>query len=113
MKLVLTSKEILNKEFSITAKGYDATEVDTFLDKVLNDYRMIDSVVKALNSQINQLKKENEKLRKSLNSKEAEINDNLQVSTGVNRLDNLDLLRKISKYEKKLYQMGVDPSKIK
>ena len=29
------------------------------------------------------------------------------------RLDNLDLLRKISKYEKKLYQMGVDPSKIK
>lgn len=116
MKLVLTSKEILNKEFSITARGYDATEVDTFLDKVLNDYRMIDSVVKALNSQINQLKKENEKLRKSLNSKEAEINENynnLQVSTGVNRLDNLDLLRKISKYEKKLYQMGVDPSKIK
>lgn len=116
MKLLLTSKEILNKEFSIAIKGYNANEVDAFLDKVLNDYRMIDSVTKALNSQINQLKKENEKLKIALNEKDAEIsknNNDLQVSVGINRLDNLDLLKKISKYEKKLYQMGVDPSRIK
>lgn len=116
MKLVLTSKEILNKQFSIAPQGYNANEVDAFLDKVLGDYRMIDSVTKALNSQINQLKKENEKLRKSLSAKDAEMSEslnNLQISGDTAHLDNLDLLRKISKYEKKLYQMGVDPSKIK
>ena len=42
MKLQLTSKEILNKEFKKSVKGYDASEVDAFLDKVLSDYRMID-----------------------------------------------------------------------
>ena len=34
MKLQLTSKEILNKEFAISNKGYDANEVDAFLDKI-------------------------------------------------------------------------------
>ncbi|MDY2727534.1 MAG: DivIVA domain-containing protein [Candidatus Onthovivens sp.] len=116
MKLQLTSKEILNKEFAISNKGYDANEVDAFLDKILNDYRMIDSVVKALESQNEHLRKENDKLRIKLEQRETTRKDNTQVitiSSTVNQLDNLDLLKTISKYEKKLYQMGVDPSKIK
>ncbi len=116
MKLQLTSKEILNKEFKKSVKGYDASEVDAFLDKVLSDYRMIDGVMKALESQVDQLKRDNQILRVQLSKKEAELstshNQFLQ-NPDIVQLDNLDLLKKISKYEKKLYQMGVDPSKIK
>ncbi len=116
MKLQLTSKEILNKTFTKDVKGYSANEVDTFLDKVLSDYRMIDSVVKGLETQINELRHSNQSLKVELSKKEAELKGNHnQISFDQNNvhLDNLELLQKISKYEKKLYQMGVDPSKIK
>lgn len=116
MKLQLTSKEILNKTFIKDVKGYSANEVDTFLDKVLSDYRMIDSVVKGLETQINELRHTNQNLKVELSKKEAELKGNRnQMSFDQNNvhLDNLELLQKISKYEKKLYQMGVDPSKIK
>ncbi|HBP44237.1 MAG TPA: hypothetical protein DD621_06240 [Clostridiales bacterium] len=116
MKLQLTSKDILNKEFSKDVKGYSANEVDSFLDKVLHDYRMIDGVVKGLESQLIELKKQNQTLRLEISKKDAELSGNhnqFLANPDIVHLDNLDLLKKISKYEKKLYQMGVDPSKIK
>ena len=116
MKLQLTAKEILRKTFTKDVKGYDSAEVDAFLDKVLNDYRLIDSVMAANNTQIERLTKENQILKIQLSKKDAELSDNHNIflaNPDTAKLDNLDLLKKISKYEKKLYQMGVDPSKIK
>ncbi|MBO8427374.1 MAG: DivIVA domain-containing protein [Firmicutes bacterium] len=116
MKLQLSSKDILNKTFKKNTKGYDPNEVDSFLDKILSDYRMIDGVMKGLESQIDQLKKDNQNLRVELSKKDAELSGNhnqFLANPDIVRLDNLDLLKKISKYEKKFYQMGVDPSKIK
>ncbi len=43
IKLVLSSKEILNKTFKVAPKGYNAFEVDEFLDKILRDYKTIES----------------------------------------------------------------------
>lgn len=37
-KLNLNSSSVLNKEFGIELSGYNATEVDEFLDKILEDY---------------------------------------------------------------------------
>lgn len=64
MKLKLTSNDILNKEFDKNVKGYDALEVDKFLDQVLEDYRVIDDVVGNLNLRIRNLKSENDELTK-------------------------------------------------
>lgn len=116
MKLLLTSKDILNKEFSKNVKGYDPLEVDTFLDQVLKDYKVIDNVVINLNDKINDLKKENQELTNELESlKVQNVKKSKQtfVVNDYSRLDNLDLLKKISAYENKLYELGVDPSKIK
>jgi DivIVA domain-containing protein len=116
MKLLLTSKDILNKEFSKNVKGYDPLEVDTFLDQVLKDYKVIDNVVINLNDKINDLKKENQELTNELESLKAQNVKKSKQTFVVNdysRLDNLDLLKKISAYENKLYELGVDPSKIK
>ena len=42
MKLQLNAKDILNKQFEKDVKGYNPDEVDSFLDKVLTDYRMVE-----------------------------------------------------------------------
>lgn len=95
MKLNLTSKKILNKKFKKSEEGYDVEEVEKFLEKIALDYREFESMSIEDNSN---------------------LSDNIEESASnsdVNHLDNLDLLRKIGKYEKKLYELGVDPTKIK
>lgn len=117
MKLSLTSKEILNKEFTKNVKGYDPFEVDSFLDIILKDYKIIDDVVLNLNEQNSELKKQIDNLNKEVEyykeTKKAETKS-FQFNINENsKLDNLELLKKISAYERKLYDLGVDPSKIK
>ena len=118
MKLQLNAKDILNKQFEKDVKGYNPDEVDSFLDKVLTDYRMVEGVMESLKEQIVTLKRENESLRIKIREKDDEIS--MQKSKNIlknefknDSLDNLELLQRCSRYEKKLYQLGVDPSKIK
>lgn len=116
MKLLLTSRDILNKEFTKNVKGYDPLEVDTFLDNVLKDYKVIDNVIVNLNDKVNELKKENQELTSELEllkSQNVRKSKQTFVVNDYSRLDNLELLKKISAYENKLYELGVDPSKIK
>jgi len=116
MKLLLTSKDILNKEFTKNVKGYDAFEVDNFLDLVLKDYKVIDNVVENLDGQIVNLKKTNKDLENELEALKTSTVKKAKQTFVVNdysRLDNLELLKKISLYENKLYELNVDPSKIK
>ena len=37
-KIQLSPKKIVNKQFQIDFKGYNAEEVDYFLDMIVNDY---------------------------------------------------------------------------
>ena len=45
MKQRLTVEQILEKEFHVDFKGYNALEVDEFLDSVMKDYEMFASVI--------------------------------------------------------------------
>lgn len=45
MKKNLSKEMILNKEFHIDFKGYNAVEVDQFLDQVMNDYLYFEDVI--------------------------------------------------------------------
>ena len=118
MKLRSSSKDILNKKFKQSANGYDPEEVDTFLDKILEDYRTIDKEIDGLNAEIISLKRDNETLKANLRDKEQAIS--IQKSKNIalmsshqSSLDNLELLQKCSAYERKLYELGVDPNKVK
>lgn len=116
MKLNLKPKDVLEKNFKVKPNGYDAKEVDEFLDVVLNDYKVIDDVLNNLNNEIETLNKEISSLKRDLEiSKQNTLKQKNQtfVVNDYSRLDNIDLLKKISSYEIKLYELGVDPSKIK
>lgn len=118
MKLLLSSKEILNKKFKANQKGYDPDDVDAFLDKVLEDYKQIGKEISSYEVKITDLKRENESLKTKLREKEAAISMQKSKNAALNTphqksLDNIELLQKCSAYEKKLYSLGIDPSKIK
>lgn len=59
MDIRLTSKDILEKEFKKSVKGYNIDQVDQFLDQIMEDY---DKFEEALNG----LKAENERLKEEL-----------------------------------------------
>ena len=66
-KLTLSSDEILNKEFSLQYKGYVPQEVDSFLDEVLKNYKIIEDIREYYETQNKALQKTNSILRNKLN----------------------------------------------
>ncbi|HAV20233.1 MAG TPA: hypothetical protein DCX17_04345 [Firmicutes bacterium] len=119
-KNTLTSSEILAKKFRANVKGYDADEVDAFLDGVLEEFRHYEDFLK---NELPALEKDGAKLE-SLSKKNQELEIELAVLkekfNGLTRHDtldvnqnNLELHKRISLLEKALYRLGQDPTKIK
>lgn len=105
-KIQLSPKKILNKQFQIDFKGYSATEVDYFLDMVLQDYEAFANMLNESYDQIENLQRENEALKMKLNQLEKE--HTIQQDNIKNMEDNLsanvDLLKRISNLEKEVYK---------
>ena len=94
----LTAKDILQKEFSRSMRGYNAAEVDEYLDSIIRDY---DSYQK----DVVFLKNENERLiakvdeltnQLSLAKKNAPSNPGSGVT-------NFDILKRLSNLEKHVF----------
>lgn len=47
-KILLTPKDILEKDFKIDARGYRPQEVDKFLDMIMCDYSEYNTAIKRL-----------------------------------------------------------------
>lgn len=105
-KIQLSPKKILNKHFQIDFKGYSATEVDYFLDTVVEDYETFAQMLNESYEQIENLQKENEALKMKMANMEREHliqQDNLR-SMKENLSSNVDLLKRISNLEKEVYK---------
>ena len=105
-KIQLSPKKILNKHFQIDFKGYSATEVDYFLDTVVEDYETFAKMLNESYEQIENLQKENEALKMKMANMEREHmikQDNLR-SMEENLSSNVDLLKRISNLEKEVYK---------
>jgi len=118
IKLVLASEEILNKTFRISPKGYDAFEVDEFLDKILRDYRTVENnylmaayEIEKLNKRIADLEKKSREDDITI-SKYSKRLENIKETDDVNE-GNIDLIKKIRAYEKFLWNNGYNPNTIK
>ena len=117
-KTKFSSKDLLNKKFKGVRPGYDPLEVDIFLDKILSDYYLLETLellskeeYDALINKIKELETENKKLsieNASMKGKLLNIKDGDHVTT-----DNVNLIKRINLLEKFLYEIGYDPSKIK
>ena len=118
IKLKLNSKEILETKFPNVPRGYDPLYVDEYLDKIIRDYKVMESNVLIDKKEIQNdkdkiasLEKENEELKISNSKYEGRLkdikeNDNVTV-------ENIDLVKRINQLEKFLYQHGYVPDQIK
>lgn len=86
----LQSKDILDKKFKTSMRGYNQEEVDEFLDTIIQDYEFF-------NQKIEQLKQENERLKS-----QAEQQTRVRPQTS-NHQVNYDILKRLSNLEKAVF----------
>ncbi len=96
-RIALSSKEILEKEFKIDARGYRLQEVDKFLDVVIHDYNEYNSIIKELAIKNNQLHEENEKLKSEVRNLKSDLE---ALKYTEKEVTNVDLIRRVSQLEK-------------
>lgn len=96
-RIALSSKEILEKEFKIDARGYRLQEVDKFLDIVIHDYNEYNSIIKELAIKNNQLHEENEKLKTEVRNLKSDLE---ALKYTKKEVTNVDLIRRVSQLEK-------------
>ncbi|MBD8070182.1 cell division regulator GpsB [Bacillus sp. PS06] len=86
----LTAKDILEKEFKSGLKGYKQADVDKYLDVIIKDYEAFQQVIE-------DLRQENQRLRKQLEdtSKKQPVQQ-----TGTT---NFDILKRLSNLEKHVF----------
>ena len=117
LDLKLDSNKILHKQFEGSKPGYNALQVDSFLDTVISDYETMEKYRAQAERKIDELTALNDIINKKLTKEEADlavmseklknISDNDKAS-----LNNLDLLKRISSLEAALFKLGVDPNTI-
>lgn len=100
-RIVLTSRDILEKEFKIDTRGYRPQEVDRFLDMVIKDYEEMNSIIKELEREKKQLVEDNISLKQEIRNLKTKIE--VLAESDSSSTTNADMLRRISKLEKIIY----------
>ena len=101
-RIVLTSRDILEKEFKIDTRGYRPQEVDKFLDLIIKDYEEMGSIIKELEKDKQELIEDNVLLKQEVRKLKTKL-DVLQDSSDSGNSSNADVLRRLSKLEKIIY----------
>ncbi len=115
LELKLDSNKIFHKVFEGTKPGYNALQVDTFLDIVIKDYETMEKYVTEIDQVIDNLKQSNRLLKNRLDlveSQKAVMEEKLKnISDNVNASrSNIEYLQRISVLEKALLNAGIDPN---
>ena len=100
-EVTLTSKDILEKEFSIDTRGYRPQEVDSFLDQVIKNYKLKDKMIDQLEEDKKNLSSENLALRQEIRNLNMKL-DALKIADTDNS-SSADVLRRLSNLEKIIY----------
>ena len=100
-KLNLTPEEILNKEFETDFKGYNADQVDLFLDEVLEDYQKMEDNVQQLLDTVATLQEQIKELKaKNIELEGRKMAFDLSNTTSYS---SVDVLKRISRLEEIVY----------
>ena len=119
LKLFLNSQTIMNHVFPVVSRNaYDATEVDRFLDSIIQDYKQVEENSLILRKEYEELVNKSRKLEQEKRSLEVELEKykarfaNIKSSDNVTN-DNIELVRRINSLEKFLWAHGFNPDTIK
>ncbi len=102
-RIILTSKDIYEKDFKMDTRGYRPQEVDKFLDVIMRDYDEFVNIIKDQEREKKLLTDDNARLKQEirmLNSKLEVLKDTENYGKSTN---NADLLRRVSKLEEIIY----------
>ncbi len=102
-KIFLTPNDILEKEFKVDARGYRPQEVDKYLDMIIRDYTEFNSIIKKQEKEIKLLTEDNAKLKNELRKLQMTIEAADSMPNHASRVNNVDLLKRISQLEKIVY----------
>ncbi|GAB3060038.1 cell division regulator GpsB [Salinicoccus sesuvii] len=97
--LKLSAKDIFEKEFEKSVRGFKPIEVDSFLDDVISDYQKMadmNNSLKRLEDENARLKKEVEELRIRVATKSRSVDNQTQNHQ-------IDILKRLSNLEKKVF----------
>ena len=100
-RLLLTPKDILEKEFKIDTRGYRPQEVDKFLDDVISDYNEMISMIRQLEREKKDVIDDNIRLKQEVRNARTKLD--VLRDTAPNEVSNADLLRRLSSLEKIVY----------
>ncbi len=100
-RILLTGKDILEKEFKIDTRGYRPQEVDKFLDVIIRDYEEFMVIIKEIESEKKELIEDNIKLKQEIRNLRTKLQVLQEESGG--EVSNADLLRRLSNLEKIIY----------
>lgn len=114
----LSPNKIVDKEFSITKHGYNALEVDKYLDEIVKDYVDMINYINSLEREYDEVSKSTKLYKDRLDQSELEnaiMKEKLKniSNNDTASLSNLDLLKRISLLEQALHKAGIDPTTIK
>ena len=100
-RFMLTSQDILDKEFKVDTRGYRPQEVDKYLDIIIRDYDEFNTCINDLEENNKTLMEENLRLKqqvRNLTMKLETIENNSNNGTNT-----ADVLRRLSNLEKIIY----------
>ena len=100
-RILLSPKDILEKEFKLDTRGYRPQEVDKFLDTVINDYEEMFSIIRELDRDKKELIEDNMRLKQEVRSLRTKLD--VVKESAPSDMNNADLLRRLSNLEKIVY----------
>lgn len=100
-RILLTCKDILEKEFKIDTRGYRPQEVDKFLDVIIRDYEEFLNIIKEVENDKKELIEDNIKLKQEIRNLRTKLD--VLKDGSANNVSNADLLRRLSNLEKLIY----------
>ena len=101
-RILLTSKDIYEKEFKVDTRGYRPQEVDKFLDDIMRDYEEWNKIVSELEEEKKEQLEEIIKLKQEIRYLKTQL-DVAKDGKNEGSINNTDLLRRISNLEKVIY----------
>ena len=108
-KIVLSSRDILEKEFKIDTRGYRLKEVDQFLDTIINDYEQFLNIINDLEKEKADLLSEIMNLKQELRNSKLSMEVARNSDTG--EITNVDIIKRLSQLEKLVYDIKNEKDK--
>ena len=102
-RILLSSNDILDKEFKVDTRGYRPQEVDKYLDVIIRDYDEFAKIIADLEKEKKEIIEDNISLKQEVRRLRTQM-DALKESVVMDSgSSNADLLRRISNLEKVIY----------